>query len=428
MLAAVIAAAVVPVAICWKPVAGSTAALSVDDAAADDSRPWLGAAARALSVDERVELLAAKMTQPEKVAQLLSAHVDEDTAEVVASYSQLGFGVACLPTRHSPNNATHQLNWRNELQQSIMGSSRLGIPVSFRGELLHSGAVAGTTVFPMPCLLGAAWNRSLARAVAAAAAAEATAGGIDYGFGPVLQVATDARWGRVNEAFGEDPTLVTELGLAAVEGFQGAPGSTGEYIRDEAKLPMQAKHFAMYGQISHDTLPVDVSLTTLHDVYLRPFRAFVTRGGGRAVMASHPPIRYVPAVANRWLLTNLLRREWGPEGTNVTTASDCGDVGALCRRDGSDPAKPGSRDAPGANWGVAASKQAAAELALTAGLDQELDIGMSSFNFPLLSNATSADAVSSRFEPRFLNHFRIFLAESVKEKRGKLTEAGPGPQ
>lgn len=225
---------------------------------AEFRRPWLGAAARGLTVDERVELLVGKMTQPEKVAQLLSAHIDEDTTDILASYSHLGFGVACLPARHSPNNATHQLNWRNELQSTVMGSSRLGIPVSFRGELLHSGAVSGSTVFPMPCLLGAAWNRSLARAVAAASAAEATAGGIDYGFGPVLQVATDARWGRMNEAYGEDPTLVTELGLAATEGYQGPASGTGEIIRDRTKLPMQAKHFAMYGQISHDTLAVEL--------------------------------------------------------------------------------------------------------------------------------------------------------------------------
>ena len=390
----------------------ATAAGSSDDG----RRPWLGAAARRLSVDERVELLVAKMTQPEKVAQLLSAHVDEDTSQILASYSHLGFGVACLPARHSPNDAAHQLEWRNRLQQSIMASSRLGIPVSFRGELLHSGAVAGATVFPMPSLLGAAWNRSLVRAVASASAAEATAGGIDYGFGPVLQVATDARWGRIGEAFSEDPMLVTELGLAATEGFQGtATGGSGEYINDSTKLPMQAKHFAFYGSISHDTLPVDVSLTTLHDVYLRPFRAFVKRGGGRAVMASHPPVRYVPAVANRWLLTNVLRREWAPEGTNITTASDCGDVGALCARDGSDPAMPASRDAPGANWGVAASKEEAAELALTAGLDQELDIGMDSFNFPLLSNSSTPSVVRS-IDRAVRNVLRLKFASGLMDR------------
>eukprot|EP01043_Picozoa_sp_COSAG02_P043353 COSAG02_NODE_3768_length_6264_cov_5.702676_5_plen_852_part_00 len=379
-------------------------------------RPWLGTAARRLSVDERVELLVAEMTQPEKVAQLLSAHVDEDTSDILASYSHLGFGVACLPARNSPNNATHQLKWRNELQQSIMGSSRLGIPVSFRGELLHSGAVAGATVFPTPSLLGAAWNRSLVRAVASASAAEATAGGIDYGFGPVLQVATDARWGRISEAFGEDPMLVTELGLAATEGFQGTmTGGTGDYINDATKLPMQAKHFAFYGRISHDTLPVDTSLTTLHDVYLRPFRAFVKRGGGRAVMASHPPVRYVPAVANRWLLTTVLRVEWGPEGTNVSTASDCGDVGALCEHDGGDPAMPGSRDAPGANWGVATNKQKAAELALTAGLDQELDIGMESFKFPLLSNTSTPKVVRS-IDRAVRNVLRLKFASGLMDR------------
>jgi hypothetical protein len=115
---------------------------------------------------------------------------------------------------------------------------------------------------------------------------------------------------------------------------------------------MQAKHFAIYVFLSHDTLPVDVSLMTLHDVYLRPFRVFVTHGGGRALMVYHPPIRYVPTVANRWLLTSVLRCDWGSQGTNVTVASDCGDVGVLCVHDGTDPAFHASRDTPGANWGV----------------------------------------------------------------------------
>ena len=291
----------------------------------------------------------------------------------------------------------------------MMSSSRLGIPVSFRGELLHSGAVTGSTVFPMPVLLGAAWNRSLVRAVAAASAAEATAGGIDYGFGPVLQVATDARWGRLNEAYGEDPTLVTELGLAAVEGFQGPPKRTGEYIDDSTKLPMQAKHFAMYGALSHDTLPVDVSLATLHDVYLRPFRALVSRGGARALMASHPPVRSVPAVANRWLLTNVLRHEWAPNGTNVSVASDCGDVGALCQKN-VDPAAGGA-----GNWGVAPSREAGASLALTAGLDQELDIGMEHFNMPLLANSTDPK-VGASIERAVRNVLRLKFASGLFDR------------
>ena len=263
-------------------------------------RPWMAAS---LAVDERVELLLSAMTQEEKIAQLLSSHVHEDLHDMLARFGSTGFGVACLPFYKAPANTTAEqcLQWRDTFQMAVVNGSRLGIPVSFRAELLHSGAVPGATIFPMPCLIGAAWNRTLAREVAAASAREARAGGVDYGFGPVFQVATDARWGRLQEAYSEDPYLVTELGLAATEGFQGPPTATGEYITDPTKLPVQAKHFAMYGAIAHDSLPVDRSLTTLHDVYLRPFRAFVTRGGGRALMASHPPVRSVPAVANRWL-------------------------------------------------------------------------------------------------------------------------------
>ena len=319
------------------------------------------------------------MTRAEKVAQMLSAHVHNDTSELIRLYNRTGWGVACLPPSQASHNATREdiLAWRNNLQTTMVSQSRLGIPVSFRAELLHSGGVPGSVVFPMPCLIGASWNKTLARSIASAAATEARAGGVDYGFGPVLQVATDARWGRLCEAFGEDPALVTDLGLAAVAGYQGdgdekhlaSSASSANFaahthtaapsrpISGINKLPMQAKHFAAYGALSHDTLAVNIRLDVLHDVYLRPWRAFITRGGARAVMVSHPPVQSVPAVANRWLLTTLLRQAWG--GANVTVASDDGDVSRLVT-----------------GWGgSAANDAAAARLALLAGLDQELHSG-----------------------------------------------------
>ena len=157
-------------------------------AAARAPRPWLDAT---LPVDERVELLASVMTLDEKLAQLLSAHVHRNTSDIQSLWGDTGFGVACIPFYKPANKAyTRQdcLDWRNKLQVDNMRSSRLGIPISFRGELLHSGALPDSVVFPMPCSLGATWNRTLARAVASESAADARDGGIDYGFGPVLQV------------------------------------------------------------------------------------------------------------------------------------------------------------------------------------------------------------------------------------------------
>ena len=203
----------------------------------------------------------------------LSSHVNEDYSGALARFGAYGFGVACMPFYKNPPNLTADelLTWRDSFQRDAMNRSRLQIPVSFRAELLHSGAIPGDVVFPMPALLGSAWNITLARAVASASAAAARRGGVDYGFAPVLQCATDARWGRFAESFSEDPTLVTELGVAATCGFQGDPTSSssssrtaplgssaspaGTLVQDSThKLPVQAKHYALYGGIAHDTL------------------------------------------------------------------------------------------------------------------------------------------------------------------------------
>lgn len=368
-------------------------------------RPWLNAS---LPVERRLDLLLAQMTTAEKVAQMLSAHVHNDTGELFRVFGKTGWGVACLPPKGASKNATRDqiLAWRNDLQARMMSDSRLGIPVSFRAELLHSGALPGSVVFPMPCSIGATWNRSLAEAIASAAAADARAGGVDYGFGPVLQVATDARWGRLCEAYGEDPTLVTELGMAAVRGYQGPPGATDTYVTAPKKLPMQAKHFAMYGAISHDTLPVDRGLATLHDVYLRPWRVFVQRGGGRSVMASHPPVRQVPAVANRWLLTKILREEWG--AAEVTVASDDGDVSQLTR-----------------GWRSTASDRDAARLAVLAGLDQELHSGADPHGlcFTELANTTKEEdpSVFAAVNRAARNALRIKFASGLFDRPAHAT-------
>jgi beta-glucosidase-like glycosyl hydrolase len=164
--------------------------------------PWLNAS---LPVDVRADLLLGAMTPEEKVAQTLSAHVNANYSALLANFGGVGFGVCCLPQRGAPDNTTRAevVAWRDGLQAALMNASRLRVPLSFRAELLHSGATPGAVVFPVPAALGASWNRTLARAVAAASAAEARRGGVDLGFGPVLQVATDARWGRFDEAYSE---------------------------------------------------------------------------------------------------------------------------------------------------------------------------------------------------------------------------------
>ena len=151
---------------------------------ADAARPWMDAE---LPIEERVSHLLAQMNREEKIAMTFATHTGSD---VVKGFNKTGVGAAKFMSAFSCplDNTKSCVQQRNELQQMFKSSSRLGIPISFRGELLHSGALPDSVVFPMPCSLGATWNRTLARAVASESAADARDGGIDYGFGPVLQV------------------------------------------------------------------------------------------------------------------------------------------------------------------------------------------------------------------------------------------------
>ena len=201
-----------------------------------DDAPWLDSSLPLLS---RVDLLVGQMTEKEKLQQLLSTHLyEEDTSSFLSKYGSSGFGVL-LPcprvrnsSKHYQPSAAQCMQWRNYIQSHLLNKSRLRLPVSFREEVLHSAGIPGATVFPMPANLGASWNRTLVTAVYAIISREARAGGVDYGFGPVLQVATNALWGRNQEAFGADPFLVTHLVEAATRGLQGKmtqDGGNGVY-------------------------------------------------------------------------------------------------------------------------------------------------------------------------------------------------------
>ena len=168
------------------------------------------------------------------------------------------------------------------------------------------------TIFPMPAGQGASWNRSLVRAVAAAIAAEARASGADRGFSPELQVATDPRFGRTQENFGGDPHLVSELGVAATLGLHGGDtaGPTGYLPNYNTSITSEAKHYAVYGFGDADGSPADVSIPTLYDIYLRPWKAYV-KAGGRGCMASHNSVNGRPCHSSTWLLTHVFRTELG---------------------------------------------------------------------------------------------------------------------
>ena len=182
----------------------------------------------------------------------------------------------------------------------------------FIAETLHSGYSEGTN-FPMPCLQGSTWNAALVQEAAAVIALEASVSGIDRGFSPVLHACTDPRFGRCEEAYSEDPTLISIMGAAAVTGLSG-PGKAGAastYIaKPEVHIATEAKHYAAYGYCGRDGgCPAEISPNTLYDVYLKPWYKYA-QAGGRAIMAAHNEVNGMPCHANAEL-NDALRVTFG---------------------------------------------------------------------------------------------------------------------
>jgi beta-glucosidase len=242
----------------------------------------------------------------------------------------------------------------NSLQEFFIENSRLGIPVFLHEECLHGLAAVGATSFPQPIGLAATFDPDLVERLYAMTAAEARARGAHQALAPVVDVARDPRWGRVEETFGEDPYLVSRMGVAAVRGFQG-----DGLFQDKLHVVATLKHFAAHGQpeSGNNCAPVNVSERLLREVFLQPFKEAIQRGGALSVMASYNEIDGVPSHANEWLLRDVLRGEWKFKGPVV---SDYYAIRELAER----PELYGHH--------VAADGKEAALLAVTAGVNIEL--------------------------------------------------------
>ena len=218
-----------------------------------------------------------------------------------------------------------------EVQKIAVENSRLGIPLLFGMDVVHGYQ----TVFPIPLGLSCCWDMDAVRQSARIAAVEASADGICWTFSPMVDVSRDARWGRVSEGGGEDAFLGGEIAKAMVEGYQG----DGMERNDE--IMACVKHFALYGasEAGRDYNTVDMSRLRMYNEYLYPYRAAVQAGVG-SVMASFNEVDGVPATANRWLLTDLLRGQWGFDGFVVSdftgvsemTAHGIGDLQTVSSR------------------------------------------------------------------------------------------------
>lgn len=284
------------------------------------------------------------------VCAFYSRHTSSASAKV---HTSTGIGAVKYMSAFRCDAITDCINQRNELQATFINESRLGIPISFINEGLHGGANGGT-IFPEPITTAMAWNKTLVTKIAEVIAAEAHATGVDTVFAPVVNMMPDPRFGRLQEGFGENPTVASTLGAAAVLGLQGT-GNPETYLQ-EGKVCSLAKHYAAYGAAigGLNGGPADVSNRTLHEVYLRPWAA-VSKAGVRACMPSHNTVHDIPAHANEWLISNALRTEFN-FGAGVAL-SDCNDIGAILAS------------------GMAANHSQAAALALRAGVDWDLQCG-----------------------------------------------------
>jgi beta-glucosidase len=281
-----------------------------------------------LSPERRTRDLLSRMTLKEKVAQMLCVWqqkaaklLDEngnfDLKKAKANYrDRAGLGQVGRPSdAGGGKNAREMAELTNAIQKFFVEHSRLKIPVIFHEECLHGHAAKDGTSFSQPIGLGATFDPDLVRRLFAMTAEEARIRGTHQALTPVVDVAREPRWGRVEETYGEDPFLVACMGVAAVQGFQG-----NATFKDKKHIIATLKHFAAHGQPESGTncAPVNVSERLLRDVFLSTFKRAIQEGGAISVMASYNEIDGVPSHANKWLLRDVLRKEWGFKGFVVS--------------------------------------------------------------------------------------------------------------
>jgi len=290
-----------------------------------------------IALDEKsafVEQLLGRMTLKEKVGQLRLISIGGDMPR-----ERLAEELAAGNVGGTFNSVTRHDN--RPLQEAAL-RSRLQIPIFFAYDVVHGHR----TIFPIGLGLASSWDMQAVTTAGRVAAVEASADGLDMTFAPMVDITRDPRWGRTSEGFGEDPYLVSEIARAMVKAYQG------KSLQDPDSLMASVKHFALYGAVEggRDYNVVDMSPLRMHADYLPPYRAAVEAGAG-AVMVALNTINGVPASANRWLLRDLLREDWGFSGVTI---SDHGAITELLRH------------------GVTADGRGAAQLAIDAGLDMSM--------------------------------------------------------
>jgi beta-glucosidase len=307
-----------------------------------------------LPIEQRVSDLLARMTLEEKLAQLSVSGQIDAVVEGKHSFGQLpefaAHGVGAVSRLGLKRSPADTVLIYNKIQHFLVEQTRLGIPAFAIDEALHGLMAQGSTFYPQAIGLASTWNPDLVRDVFTATAAEMRARGGNYALTPVLDLARDPRWGRTEETYGEDPHLVSRLGVAAIRGLQG-----DHLPIDQQHVIATAKHFAVHGQPEggRNAAPTNYAERDIREFFLVPFQAAVREAQVQSVMASYNEINGIPMHVNHWLLRDVLRQEWGFGGF---ITSDGGGIRQLVTE-----------------HHVAADKAEAARKVLQAGIDFELD-------------------------------------------------------
>jgi beta-glucosidase len=315
-----------------------------------------------LPVERRVADLLSRMTLEEKVAQLVCLWGERPQVKPQTDFSidrgdfspekasvVMKYGIGQIARQRERKDPREAALFANAVQKWLVEHTRLGIPAIFHDEILHGLMAPRSTSFPTPIALASSWDTDLVSQIFTAAALETRARGSHFVLGPNLDLAREPRWGRTEETYGEDPYLVSRMGVAVIKAIQGpGPGVDNEHVI------ATAKHFAAHGQPEGGTniAPSNYSERVLREYFLPSFEAAVKEAHVMSVMASYNEIDGVPSHANKWLLGKLLRQEWNFDGL---VASDYYGIPQLMEL-----------------HHVADSKMEAAQRAIEAGVDAEL--------------------------------------------------------
>jgi beta-glucosidase len=330
-------------------------------------------------VAARVSDLLARMTLQEKIAQISciwqrksdieDAQGDFDPAKARRLYPD-GIGQVARPTDRVPleandplqnvfRNVPQTVQFVNAIQHYSVDDTRLGIPTIFHGEGLHGFMARDATSFPQAIALSSSWDPALITSVYTVVAREARARGVQLLLTPVINLGRDPRWGRIEETFGEDPYIAAEMGVAEVRGLQGETLPLGP-----DRVFATLKHMAAYGvpEAGTNVGPADIGRRTLLQMYLPQFHAAIQQANAQVVMASYNEIDGIPSHANRWMLTDLLRNQWGFKGVVTSDYEGVEQLMSLHH--------------------VAGNLTDAAALALKAGVDNDMPDGEAYANLP----------------------------------------------